>query len=310
MSQPVFYCALSSREAVEKTYGTASVGDTWLLVEYRQAWGAKAFQESALEPEVKKHLSRALKSLPSARLLFIKQDRPRPLHLNFFIVRCRERNPFIVKFQFDDYRELLKIDIARVAAERAVGAGLLVTEPLMLVCTHGRRDKCCAKFGYPLYKSLSSYAGESVWQSSHVGGDRFAANLVCFPHGLFYAHVTDEAARTIVDAYRKDSLVLDNYRGRACYPYPVQAAEFFIRREAGIRGLDELRYRGTVRASENSWCVSFNSPQRDHLYQAQITGRMSEFQNRITCHAAEERSVIQYSLDEFQSPLEQPASPG
>ena len=30
---------------------------------------------------------------------------------------------------------------------------------------------------------------EWVWQCTHVGGDRFAGNLVCFPEGLFFGRV-------------------------------------------------------------------------------------------------------------------------
>ncbi|HYE65716.1 MAG TPA: sucrase ferredoxin [Pyrinomonadaceae bacterium] len=300
MSQYPFYCSELSRRAAEKTYGTASVGDVWLLVEYPYEWKPKAFQESELAPEIKWYLSSIIKTIPRARLLFIKQDRPRKEHLSLFVVRCRESDPFILKFKLGQYRQLLDLDLASVAAGNLSGGGTITERPLYLVCTHGRRDKCCAKFGYPLYKSLKEMAGDFVWQSSHVGGDRFAANLVCFPHGLFYAHVTEGAGQRIITEYEQRRLALENYRGRACYSYAIQAAEYFIRAESGLTMLDELRHVDCQRLDEKAWRVKFIAPGQGRVYEAEVTGRMSEFQNFITCHASEEKSVIQYLLSRYR----------
>lgn len=303
---PFFYCSALSREAVEKTYGTASAGDVWLLVEYPFWWGSKAFQESQLSPAVKSHLNRALKSIPRSRLLFIKRDRlHRSGELSLFIVRCREREPSIIQFRIKDYEELRTIELAEVArgdGGEARAGGVISERPLYLVCTHGKRDKCCAKFGYPLYKSLSALT-TSVWQSSHVGGDRFAANLVCFPHGLFYAHMTDESSRHVIEEYEARRVVLDKYRGRACYSYPAQAAEYFIRTEGRIEGLDALRQLDCTRTGEKSWRVRFAGGDGDAagetIYEARVRNVMSDFESYHTCHAVEAKSVPQYLLDEY-----------
>jgi hypothetical protein len=299
MPPPFFYCSELSRRHAEKTFGTASTGDVWLLVEYPYWWGAQAFHDSALSPRVKAHLNRALKIIPRARFLFIKQDRVRGRELSVFLVRCRETNPSIVKLKIKDYEQLLDLDLA--AAAKSMKEGDVKDLPLYLVCTHGRRDKCCAKFGYPLYKSLRREAGDAVWQSSHVGGDRFAANLVCFPHGLFYAHVTEETGRTIIDEYRRRRLVLDKYRGRACYSHPAQAAEYFIRSEARLTGIDELRYLNYERVDELAWRVRFVSRDEGSVHEAEVRRVMSEFQSYTTCHSTEEKSMIQYRLDDYRS---------
>jgi hypothetical protein len=300
MGQDFFYCSELSRTASEKTYGTASTGDLWLLVEYPFAWGPKALHDSILSPQLKAHLNGIIKSRPHTRLLFIKQDRACRTHINFFIVRSRERNPFIVNFQLSNYHELLEIDVAAAAQGRVLAGGSLTKEPLLLVCTHGRRDKCCAKFGYPLFKYLRREAGDSVWQSSHVGGDRFAANLICFPHGLFYAHVTEESGKEILGAYGTGRLLLEKYRGRACYASHVQAAEFFVRSESGINGIEELRVLSSGRLDEKSWLVKFFAPHEERVYEVQVASRLSEFQNFVTCHASTESSVLQYSLASYQ----------
>ena len=299
MRPPFFYCSEASRRFAETTYGTASTGEVWLLVEYPYWWGAKAFDESALSPALKEHLNRALKTIPRARLLFIKQDRTAGRALTVFVVRCRETNPSIVRLNIKNHDELLGIDLASIS-ESMGDTAAMPDSPLYLICTHGRRDKCCAKFGYPLYKALKKYAGNPVWQSSHVGGDRFAANLVCFPHGLFYAHVTEEAGVNVIDEYGQRRLVLDKYRGRACYSHPAQAAEFFIRSEAAINGLDDLRYLDYEPVEKRAWRVQFASTVDGRIHEAKIRGVMSEFQSYVTCHSTEEKSVIQYSLDEYR----------
>lgn len=291
-----FYCSELSLQVAEITYGTASIGDVWLLLEYRQSWGPKAFQDSTLSPTVKAYLKRAVRLIPRSRLLFIRQDRINRGHLNLFVVRCRETDPTVVKFELGSYERLLDIDIPSAVSGDSLAGGSLMNKPVFLVCTHGRRDKCCAKFGYPVYKALRGFTGDSVWQSSHVGGDRFAANLVCFPHGLFYAHVTEEEGKRIVGEYNRRRLVLDGYRGRACYPYPVQAAEFFVRKNSGITGIDDLRYREHEQRGENTWRVRFDTLHDGGVHEVNVISRASEFKNYITCHSTEERRVVQYLL--------------
>ncbi len=301
MSKSFFYCSELSRQRGEPPYGTASAGDVWLLLEYPYWWGTQAFADSALPADVKAHLTHALETIPRSRLLLIKQDRPRRPQLKFFVVRAAEDKPFSAEFTLDDYTQLLQLDIAGAATGRAHKTAIDPARQLFLICTHGRRDKCCAKFGYPLYKSLrAAGAGANVWQSTHVGGDRFAANLVCFPHGLFYARVTEVDAQTITAAYRTQQLVLNRYRGRACYTQPVQAAEYFVRAESGLLTLDALRLRARARIADNSWRVVFNAPATGSSYEVTISSRVSEFHQLLTCAALEEKSVVQFGLDHYR----------
>jgi hypothetical protein len=304
MAQDFFYCSQLSRNVEERAFGTASVGEVWLLVEYTEPWGPRALHDSALSVGVKNYLSQLIRRIPRSRLLFIKQERRRlKSSFNFFVIRARERNPFIVKFELDDYEELtgVYLDVAAVAQGKSVAGGRVITEPLYLVCTHGKRDKCCAKFGYPLYKFLREERDGVVWQSSHVGGDRFAANLLCFPHGLFYAHMTDEAAEGVVKEYERQQIVLEKFRGRACFSYPVQAAEFFVRREAGLTGLNDLRLLSGERLGDDGWRVRFASNGEREIHEASIIRRSSDFQNFITCADAEQKRVVQFFLDDYRT---------
>jgi hypothetical protein len=219
--------------------------------------------------------------------------------MNLFVVRCRERSPFVVRLRLEKYFDALQYDFAEVASGRDLQGGEFCDGPLYLVCTHGRRDKCCAKFGVPLYNALRGQAGESVWQSSHVGGDRFAGNLVCFPHGLFYAHADAEAGRRVVEAYRAGRVLTEEFRGRACYSHFIQAAEYFVRAEASVRGVEDLRFVSAEPAGEESWRVRFVERAAGLTHEARVCRRPSDFINPITCHAADPQTVPQFSLEEY-----------
>jgi hypothetical protein len=217
-----------------------------------------------------------------------------------FAVFCRENKPTLLKFKIRNYEQLFDIDLASIAAESSLGGGTISDEPLYLVCTHGRRDKCCAKFGYPIYKFISKCTNGLAWQCSHVGGDRFAANLICFPHGLFYAHVTEGSGQSIIDAYVQQQLILDKYRGRACYSSPVQAADFFVRSESRITSIDELHHIDYERVNESLWRIRFATSDARRVYEVKVRRVMSEFQSYRTCHSTEEERVVQYLLDDYR----------
>lgn len=295
------FCSVRSQEASEKTFGTASTGDAWLLLEYARPWGAKAFRESALPNAVKVYLSGLLKSVPRSRVLFIKQARKVKGPLTLFVVRSGELSSSILKFEFLEYEQLLDLNLASALAGGSPSGTTRWEEPLFLVCTHGKRDKCCAKFGIPIYKTIQTQVAESsVWQCSHVGGDRFAANVVCFPDGIFYGHVTEETAKLIVKEYDERRIVLTNFRGRSCYAFPVQAAEFFARRETGFRRIGDLKFLTYDPLKPNEWRVRFFSEVDAKVHQVSLRSHLSEFQNRLTCHSTEPQSVVQYSLIEHE----------
>ena len=297
-----FFCSELSRRAGESGVGTASTGAVWLLLEYPHGWGRRAFEESALPPEVKRFFDGATARIRHSRVLFVKTDRGRAdARMSLLVVRCRERAPFVVRLRLEKYLDLLAYDLAAVASGRDLQGGESEQSPLFLVCTHGRRDKCCAKFGVPVYNSLRASEGDAVWQSSHVGGDRFAGNLVCFPHGLFYAHQDAESAHRVVEAYRAGRLTLEGFRGRACYSHYIQAAEAFVREAARLPGVEDLHFLSARPEGADSWRVRFAERAAGRAHEALVARRMSEFRNPITCHSAEASTVPQLVLESYDA---------
>jgi hypothetical protein len=229
------FCAELSSANGEAIGATASRVDRWILLEYRGLWSPDALRGSMLDDAVKAHL-RDLLSAPRSRLLFIR--RPRSHHHGVFCYTAltRENGSEIFVRQFDHHGELLGLDL--FGADR----GEPLDHPLFAVCTHGKRDRCCARYGRPLYDAVADQVGRDwVWQCTHVGGDRFAGNLVCFPEGFYFGRVGLGDVWPLLDDYLAGKIHLDCYRGRCCYPFGVQAAEEVVRRHTGLTGFDDVR---------------------------------------------------------------------
>lgn len=300
MTDDFFYCSELSRNAREKTFGTGSTGDTWFLLDYPYPWGYKALHDSGLAPPVKTYLNTLVKAVPRSRVLFVKRDLRLGHKPRIFVVRCSEKRPSIVRFVLKSYMDLLDLDLASVVRDVIPATASVVDHPMYLVCTHGRRDKCCAKFGYPLYKSIRAHRHQETWQSSHVGGDRFAANLVCFPHGLFFAHVTEATGKKVIDEYEAGKMSLDGFRGRACYSQHVQAAEFFVRCESELSGVESLSFDASEKIAESVWRVWFRSEEPNLVHETTVFSVPSEFKNRITCAASQAVTVPQFALGDYR----------
>jgi hypothetical protein len=113
-------------------------------------------------------------------------------------------------------------------------------EPVFLVCAHGQRNACCARFGAPLARALAARQPGQVWETTHVGGHRFAANLVILPHGLYYGPVGVAEATAAISAYARGTITPERYRGRAGQPKATQEAEYARLTRAGSLELAAL----------------------------------------------------------------------
>jgi hypothetical protein len=243
--QDTVFCSDFSREAGEQLCGTVKLTTTWFLLEYEDRWYPEAFEQSDLPEAVKAPFSVALESDPQKRFLMIRQ-KPRlaPEGIAFYVTLTRETESALYAFQVSRYEDLLALDIAAICAEDPAYDAYRVTDPIFLVCTHGRRDKCCARRGIPVYERIAERGAAMVWQTSHVGGHRFAANVVCLPEGIVYGRVDPTRAESLVDEYHAGQLMPDILRGRTAYSKQVQAAEALLRLEIGETARDAFRLVG------------------------------------------------------------------
>jgi hypothetical protein len=229
-------CSHVSAARGEALPGTASTVRDWVLVEQPGAWGQDAVVQSDLPLAVGQELQRRADAAAARLLLIRRPGRDRGASSrSAYVIHSGPDQPWQRRVTFGNPAELLDLDLASVRQHGEAG------QPLYAVCTNGKHDLCCAIAGLPLARSLAGLA--DVWECSHVGGDRFAANLVCFPEGLYYGRVTPAAGRQVLREHQRGHLVLDHFRGRAGESFAAQAAESFLRREHSITGLHDVRLR-------------------------------------------------------------------
>lgn len=207
-----------------------------MLVEQAGPWGRKALTESRLDPGLAAALEQRCKELGVKVLLVKRPGRDDRRQMRSFLGWSRQADAFLEEVPLERPEALLELPLAGLAAGERPGLGSPIREPLYLVCTNSRRDACCARRGRPLVRALANRLPGRVWECSHVGGHRFAPNLLCFPDGLWFGRASVEAA----EEYERGRILLEAFRGRSSFAAAVQAADWFVRKRDGFRGVDDL----------------------------------------------------------------------
>jgi hypothetical protein len=250
-------CSVASQQVGEPLAGTAVESvDRWLLLEVTDTWAPKAIQTEALPANAREALARWLET-PRTRLQLIRRpgrSGKRPL---FMVVSASNAEHRVAKVELDALDDLQAVELGALPEESC--------PPICLVCVHGRRDRCCAQHGSAVYRAIQTQDVD-VWQTSHLGGHRFAACALWLPDGLMYGRLRAEHALAFVSANRAGEVGdLDRFRGRCAYDRPTQAAEIFVRRRLGIQATDALSWLSTDREGDSIWEARFDTSSGAHL---------------------------------------------
>ncbi|MGV9290539.1 sucrase ferredoxin [Streptomyces sp. NPDC003719] len=236
-------CSTVSRDLGEPVSGTAPVARTWLLLEQPGPWGAKALTSSHLDPALGRALEAAAKGT-GVRIALIRRpgrhaDRHTPADRRVYAAHTTPGNVWLHGATLSDPRRLLDLDFAALGGgdSRSFDAALTgrphTGDPLVLVCTNGKRDRCCALLGRPLAAELAASGFEGVWEVTHLGGHRFSPTMLVLPHGYAYGRVRADDVEDIVHGVRDDRIVVDHCRGNSAWDRPGQAAELAVRSALG-----------------------------------------------------------------------------
>ncbi|MGG2459168.1 sucrase ferredoxin [Streptomyces sp. RGM 3693] len=241
-------CTTSSLEAAEPLAGTAATAQTWLLIEQTGPWGAKALTDSHLDPHIGRALEAAAEGTGVRVALIRRPGRHADLHgiprRRLFLAHTAPGRSWIRTTVATDPRAALGLDF--VAAGAGDHGGLwepYTGEPVVLVCTNGKRDRCCALLGRPLAAQLAA-EGNATWEVTHIGGHRFSPTLFVLPYGYAYGRASAQLVEDVVEAARSGRIALDQCRGRSTWDRPAQAADLAVRellRERRADALDVVR---------------------------------------------------------------------
>jgi hypothetical protein len=280
-------CAPAAERRGDPLEGTAAPAQRFLLVEQPGAWGRNAVRESRLAADVASALlERSWQA--GARVLLIRRIlREPPEPRRWAVADSRAGFERVWWGEFTDERELLQLDLV-------APPGPPSDEPVFLVCTHGRHDACCAQRGWPVALALAGEYPQLTWQCSHVGGDRFAANLVILPHALYYGHLTPASAFGVVRDYADGRITPDFLRGRSIFGAPVQVAQHHARQALGETRIDALHPLESTRLDPHTFRVRLARGSDEIV--VLLRSRETEPIARLTCASPAPSTVLEYEL--------------
>ncbi|MGW2490380.1 sucrase ferredoxin [Streptomyces sp. NPDC001606] len=252
-------CATVSRSLDEPVSGTAATATTWLLLEQPGPWGAKALTSSHLDPVLGRALEAAAEGT-GVRVALIRHpgrhaDPGTPPVRQVFAAHTVPGRVWVHSATTRDPGRLLDLDFRALGAgdHRSFGTALggrpYTGDPLALVCTNGKRDRCCALLGRPLAAELAASGVRGVWEVTHLGGHRFAPTVLVLPYGYAYGRAEAHTVKAALHGARDGRVVVEGCRGCSAWERPGQAAELAVRSaadeyRAGV--LSVVRTEGTA----------------------------------------------------------------
>jgi len=290
-------CSVVSRALDEPLYATASRVRAWVLIEQSGPWGREPLVESRLDPTVGRAIHEHAHATGVRALLIRRPGRGVPGPRHVFLAHTGRQARWLEELTLEDPGELLDLDWTRLAVGEPPGYGVQVTRPIYLACTNGRHDQCCATWGRPLAQGLVAVAGTRAWECSHIGGDRFAGNLVCLPEGVYYGRLGPAEVARAVTLHERGQLDLEHYRGRCCYLPVVQAAEHFLRREQDLTDLDGVVAESRKDAADDVVAVRF-AAEAGARWLVRLRVTPADPDRLLTCQAVEpHRPPVYHLLD-------------
>ncbi len=241
-------CADVTRRLGLAAAGTAPVTRQWLLLEHPGPWSVDALEGSGIAPALRHAVQNAARTSGTRILLIRRPDRTERTRPRRWILTGPGRTARSGAWRSDS--DLAELPTLLAAPAAAVDDDPDVTgpggDPLVLVCTHGVRDTCCAIRGRPVAAALAERWPDLVWECSHLGGHRFAPNVLLLPDGFYYAAGDVASAIAAVQGHLAGEVNGALLRGPAPLEPAAQAAAVEIFRRLGPLRASDVRLVGVV----------------------------------------------------------------
>jgi Sucrase/ferredoxin-like len=229
-------CSNQSLARNDQMYGTAGVGNSWMMLELSGPWGPSAFLQSptVLEPALGRAIVRRAEAA-GMRIAAIRRPGRRAAtpRWRWFIAHSSVGGEALLHGEVNGPRDYLELALDGADGQPS-------PEPLVAVCAHGKHDQCCAVRGRGVTAAIAAEYPDWTWECSHLGGDRFAATMLVLPEGLCYGRVDSTNPANLVRLYLDGRLDNAFLRGRTSLPHAVQAAQYFAREEFGDHRIDSF----------------------------------------------------------------------
>jgi len=314
-------CSDDARRRCDPLGATAAWTRRWLLLEHPGPWAPDALAGSGLTADVRDHLRQVLADV-GGRALLVRRPTARPAATA--AARSPERRWAVVDQPTGLARwgtwEASLAEPAPLAGPTAGDAtaplhlgGLAAAvdalradpdpatddaSPLLLVCAHGRHDACCAVRGRPVAAALAARWPAATWECSHVGGDRFAPNLLVLPDGAYYGDLDPASAERVVDEHLAGAVRTRYLRGVSNGPPLAQAAVLGVLDRHGPAGVRDAVPGRPVPVGEDRWEVEVTGSGPLPPRCVVTVARTRRAPARLTCRAPGEAvAVVHEAVD-------------
>lgn len=229
--------------SAEPLAGSSPFAQAWIVVEHPGPWGRDALTDSGIPETVIHHVEEAEAASPIRFLAARSLDHDRRgdgaiFRRHVWLAYCHPARGETRMTIIDNLEQILEWDLQSMATGHLPRIGHTVNEPIEFVCTHSKRDTCCAVLGRDRVASVPKHLRTQVWECSHLGGHRFAATSLFLPSGRLYGRLAEHCATTSGPECEPHPRHL---RGPSYLPAPLQAAECAVRIEADLMPTTELQ---------------------------------------------------------------------
>ena len=261
----------------------------WLLIEHPGPWPVQALSTPDLEPELRATLAAAAHAVVGRVLLIRRPGRSGP---------SAERSWAVVVdggVRWGRWRT--SEDLREAATMLRHPPPDLQHEVVLLVCAHGVHDTCCAVRGRPVAAALSHEWPGATWECTHVGGDRFAPNVVVLPDGVYYGYLDPADAVGVVRRHLAGEVSAEHLRGVTRYPQAAQVAVGEAHRRWGPYGVRDVVVRSVGQLAPDRWEIRLDLPGRGEVRAIVVTSIQAPA--RLTCRAPQDLSALSYTVVAF-----------
>lgn len=289
--KPAFRCATSARGRGDPLAGSAAPARRWLLIEHPGPWNEQAMRSRPLDSAAGQSLAAAASGAGARILLIRRPSRARGDVEKVWAVvdHAQEATTWGRWGAPEDLLEAKEGLAGHIEPRGEQG-------PLFLVCVHGRRDVCCAVRGRPVARVLAARWPRQTWECSHLGGDRFAANVLVVPDGTTYGRLAEQDAVRVVEAHLRGAVDPSHLRGSSADPPAAQAAVVDALRRWGPAGALDIRPTRVRTTAPDEWLVELSgSASLPPAMTATVTRRRSPAE-LLTCRAAAPSSADEYAV--------------
>ena len=330
-----FFCAAAAQRAGESLGGTAGQYQTYILIECPTPWATKAFDSKDIPPALRRYI-KDISAEKSVRFLCIDRESDRTSEQTSLLIyerngQSKQPKGLLEPGEFSSgYRgyEFRLASLEQVVAcleaywqscaskdghELVCGEniGKRIEKQDILICTHGMRDKCCAKLGRSVFRGAQRMARKEilpnarVWKTSHIGGHRFAPTAITLPDGRYYGRLSLSALKAMLTRNGDINQLRPVYRGWGILPQPLQLLEQTLFFQQGWAWLDHsVAYQQpSLEAGSDAVLAKLSAKHPDgtvvHYRAKFIRDEEKTYCGKASCSDTSPSEIVKYAIAEY-----------